>query len=97
MISVMKCLYPTNIAVERANGYHVFAESHGRSLCVVAIVVGRWSSSMVTSLFWHSAIVGLPQSLKQFSSSRGRLIWFQESLAQQCAWSKEHLEEYFVS
>ena len=43
--------------------------------------------------FRCSAIVGLCQSLMQASSSRGRLIWFQESLGQLCVWSREHLEE----
>ena len=47
----------------KINGYHVFAQSHGRSLRAVALAVGRWSSSMVTSLFWRSAIVVLSQSL----------------------------------
>ena len=54
MFSVMKCLQPTHIA-ERANGYHVFAQSNGRSLCAVALAVGPWSSSMITSLFWRPA------------------------------------------
>ena len=48
------------------------------------------------SLFWRSAIVGLSQSLIQASSSRGRLIWFQESRGQLCVWSKEHFGESHV-
>ena len=57
--------------VERANGYHVFVQSHGRSLRAVSSTVGRWSSSTVTNLFWRCAIVGLSQSLMHASSSRG--------------------------
>ena len=45
------------------NGYHVCVQSHGRSLRAVVSAVGRWSSSMVTSLLWRSAIVVLSQSL----------------------------------
>ena len=44
-------------AVEQANGYRVFAKSLEQSLLVAASVVGQWSSSMVTRLFWRSAIV----------------------------------------
>ena len=44
MFSFAKCLQPTRIAVEWATGCHVFAQSHGRSLRVVASAVGRWSS-----------------------------------------------------
>ena len=57
MCLAMKCLRPTRIVVGRAIGYHVFAQSHGRSLRAVALAVGHWSSSMVTSLSWRSAIV----------------------------------------
>ena len=39
IFSVMQCLHPTHIAVERVNGYHVNAESQGRSLRAVAFVV----------------------------------------------------------
>ena len=49
---------------------------------------------MVTSLFWHSAIVELSQFLTQASSSRGRGIWFPESRGQLCRWSKEYLVEF---
>ena len=34
---LMRCLQPTRIAVERARGYHVFVQSHGRCLCAVVI------------------------------------------------------------
>ena len=47
MFPAVKCLQPMRIAVERANGYLVFAQSHGRSLRAVALAVGRWSSSRV--------------------------------------------------
>ena len=40
----------------------------------VASTVERWSSSMVTILFWRSAIVGLSQSLMQASRLRRRLM-----------------------
>ena len=40
--------------------------------------------------------VELSQSLMPASSSRGRLIWFQESLGQLCVWSKQHLVESYV-
>ena len=46
--------------------------------------------------FCRSATVGLSQFLMQVSSSRGRLIWFQESLCQLCVWSEGHLEESYV-
>ena len=59
MFSVMKFPRPTRIAVERANGYHAFVQSRGRSLRAVALAGGRWSSSMVTSLSWRSATVVL--------------------------------------
>ena len=49
-VQMLKCLRPTHIAVERANGYHASALSRGRSLRTVAVAVGRWSSSMITSL-----------------------------------------------
>ena len=75
MFSVMKCLQPTSVAVERANGHRVFAQSHGRSFRAVAFAVGRWSSSMVKSLPWCSAIV-VSQFLTQASSSHGRRLWF---------------------
>ena len=48
--SVIKCLQPNRIAVEQATGYHVFAQSRGRSLRAVALAARRWSSSMVTRL-----------------------------------------------
>ena len=83
--AVVTHLQPTRIAVERVSGLHV-----------VASAAARWSSSMDTNFFWCSAIVGLSQSLMQASSSRGRLIWFQERLGQQCVWSKEHLEKSYV-
>ena len=51
MDSAMRCVRPARIAVEQANGYHVFAQSHLRSLRAVALAVGQWSSSMITSLF----------------------------------------------
>ena len=81
----MECLQPTRIAVERANGYHVFVQSHGRSLRAVALAGERWSSSMVMSLCWRSAIVGLSQSLMQASSSRGLLSGE--------PWSTVHMEQ----
>ena len=43
----------TRISVERASGDHAFAQSRERSLRPVAPAVGRWSSSMVTSLSWR--------------------------------------------
>ena len=95
-VQMLKCLRPTHIAVERANGYHASALSRGRSLRTVAVAVGQWTSSMVASLFWRSAIVELSQSMMHASSSRGRLIWFQESLGQLWVWSKEHLVESYV-
>ena len=76
MFSVMKCLWPTRVAVERARGYHVFAQSRGRSLCAVESAAWRWSLSMVTSLLWTPEIVELSQSLTPASSSHGRRIWF---------------------
>ena len=82
--------------VERAIGCHVFVLSHGRSLRAVALAVEQWSSSVVTSLFWRSAIVGFSQFLTPASSSRGRLIWSLESRGQLCVWSEEHLVEYQV-
>ena len=54
MFSVMRCHQPTRLAVERASGQHVFAQSRVRSLRVVASVGERWSSSMVTSPPWRS-------------------------------------------
>ena len=96
MFLAMKCLQPTRSVVGRANGYHVYAQSHGRSLRAVASAVGQWSSSMVTSLSWRSAIVELSQFLTPASSSRGRLIWSPESRGQLCVWSKEHLVESCV-
>ena len=74
--SIMKCLRATRVVVGRATGYHAFAQPHGRSLRAVAVAVGQWSSSMVTSLSWRSAIVGLSQFSTPASSSRGRLVWF---------------------
>ena len=84
MFSAMKCLQPTRIAVERASGYHVYTQSHGRPLRAVALAVGRWSSSMVTNLFWRSATVG---ALSIFDGH----VWFQDSHGQLCVWIKEHL------
>ena len=98
ILSVMKCLQPTRIAVERASGYHVFNQSRGRSVRAVTFAVARWSSSTVTSLSWRSAIVVLSQSLTPASSSRGRLTWFPESRSQLCVWSEElWVESYFFS
>ena len=65
--------------------------SLSRSLPVVAFVVGQWSSSMVTSPSWRSAIVVLSQSL-----TRGRLFCLQQSLGQLCVWGKELLVESYV-
>ena len=73
MFSVVRCLRPARIVVEQANRHHVFAQSHVRSLRSVALAVGHWSSSMVTSLSWRSAIVELSQYSTQASSSHGRL------------------------
>ena len=86
----------TRIAVERASGHHVIAQSHVPSLRGFALAVGQWSSSVVTSLSWRSAVVEHSQFLAQASSSRGRRIWFLESSGQLCVWSKELLVEYHV-
>ena len=51
-----------------------FAQSHGRSLRAVALMVARWSSSMVTSPFWRSAILWRSHCLMQASTSRGRVL-----------------------
>ena len=96
MFLAMKCLQPTRTVVGRTNGYHGFAQSHGRSLRAVARAVGQWSSSMVRSLSWRSAVVGLSQFLTPVSNSRERLVWSPESRGQLCAWSKEHLVESHV-
>ena len=58
-------LWPMRIVVERANRYHVFAQSQVKSLRIVAFAVGHWSSSMVKSLFWRLSIVELSQFLTQ--------------------------------
>ena len=50
----------------------MFVQSRGRSLCAGAPAAERWSSSMVTSLSWHSAIEVLSQSLTPASNLRGR-------------------------
>ena len=60
--------------MERANEEHVLAQSRGRSLCAVASTPGRWSSSMVTSLCWRSAIVVLSQSLTPVQVCTGVLL-----------------------
>ena len=96
MVWAMKCLWPTRTVVEQASGDDVFAQSHTRSLCGVALAVGQQSLSVVTSLFWRSAIVELSQFLTQASSSRGRRFWFPESRGQLCVWSKEPLVEAYV-
>ena len=50
MFSIIKCDQSARIPVEQANGSHAFVQSPGRSLRAVAFEVGRWSSSMLTSL-----------------------------------------------
>ena len=92
MFSVMRCLQPARSAVERASGY----QSRGRSLRAVASAGGRWSSSMVTSLSWRSAIVLLSPFLTPASNSRARLSWLQGNHGQLCVWNKEHWGEFFV-
>ena len=95
-------MFSVRIAVERANRCHVLVQSHGRSLRAVAFAVGRWSSSMVTSLCRHSGMVALSQSLMPASSSRGRLIWFQESHGQPCVrnrrafWGEHHVSSAVI-
>ena len=96
MFSATRCLQPSRIAVERAGGYRVFVQSHGRSLRAVALAVRRWISSMVTILCWRPAFVGLSQSVMQASSLVGRLTWFQESYGQQCVKNKEHSGQFYV-
>ena len=85
----MKCLQP--------NGYHVFVQSRVRCLRAVALAVGLWKSSLVTSPSWRSATVELSQFLTQASSSRGRPTWFQERHDTLCVWNREHLEDFSVS
>ena len=96
MSSVMKCFQPTRISVGRANEKVVFVQSRRQSLRAVALAAGRWSSSVVTNLFWHSPIVESSQFLTQASSSHGRRIWFPESRGRLCVWSKELLVESCV-
>ena len=74
MFSATKCPL---VAVEQTNGNHVFAQSHGRSLRSVASAVGHWSASTVTSLCVMPA-----------SNFRGRVIWYQRSHGQPCAWRR---------
>ena len=82
MFLAVKCLWPTRVAVGRANGNHVLAELHGRSPRAVASAVGQVSSSMVTSLSWRSGIVELSQFLTPASGSRWRLVWSPETRGQ---------------
>ena len=82
--------------MERASGYHACDQSHKRSFRTVALSGGQWSSSVVTSLSWHSAIVVLSRSLMPASNLRGRLTWFQKSHGQLCDWNKEQLGDFSV-
>ena len=50
------------------------SQSLGLSPLVVALVVGQWSSSVITSTYWRSAISVLSPFLMQASSSRERLF-----------------------
>ena len=88
MFSVTKYPQPTRNVVERTTGYQVVVQSRGRSLRAVALAGGRWSSSMVTSLSWRSAIVAHSQSLRPASKLRGRLNWFQVG-----PWSNVRVEQ----
>ena len=89
--------YPTRIAMERVNGYHVFVQSRGQCLRAISSAGRRWNSSTVTSLSWRPAIVVLSQVLTQASFKiAGRRVWFPESHGQLCVWSKEVLVESYV-
>ena len=96
IFSIMKFLQTTRIAVERANGYHAFDHSRGRSLRAVALAGERRSSSMVTSLSCHSATVVLSRSLPPASNLRGRPTWHQGSHGQLCGWNRDHSVEFSV-
>ena len=50
----MNCPQPTRIAVKRANGYHVFVQSRGRSLRAVA-----WAGDGARQ--WSRVVLGAQQ------------------------------------
>ena len=56
MLWVMSCLQPAHVVVKLPNEQRIFVQSRGRSLFVVASAAGRWSSSVVTSLFFFLAL-----------------------------------------
>ena len=62
------------------NGYHVFAQSHGRSLHAVGLAGGRRSSSMVTSLSWQSAIVEFLVLDASFKFAGGVFLGFRRAM-----------------
>ena len=53
----------------------VFVQSRGRSLRAAALAAGQWSSSLVMSPSWRSAIVVPSPSMTPPSNSNGRPVW----------------------
>ena len=94
-VLVLKCLQPTRIAVERANGYHVFVQSHGRSLRAIASAVGRFELVKGHDSFLALCNRGAFSILDARFKFARRLIWFEESHGQVCVWNKEHLGEFW--
>ena len=95
MFSVTKCLQPTRIAVERANGLPVFDQSPGRSLRAVASAVGQWSSSVVTSLLLALSNRGALSIFASFKLARV-LFGFRSSLVNCAYGAKSIWEESFA-
>ena len=91
MFSVIKCLQPTRVAVDLANGYHVFDQSRGPCLRVVASAGERWSSSMVTNLCWRSASVVRSRFLMPASNLHARPTRLLGNHGQLCDWKREHV------